>query len=200
MCLRLFAYVCVYSCVSTSTRLESMYCALKIFLAKANCHARNAQSSAQNLKNIFEKYTILYGEKMRGWFFQARKFDREDIFRAQNTNFPVWYVYVPVPVVNICVFMSVCVSVSQCFCVCVYVCVCLCVRLYFCLCVYIYVCLCVCLCLYLCVFVCVCVCVCVYVCVFVFIPVRTYVVCVPVLMCQRTTEVVRQEKAEAFPT
>ena len=27
---------------------------------------------------------------MRGWFFQARKFDGENIFRAQKTNFPVW--------------------------------------------------------------------------------------------------------------
>ena len=45
-------------------RLESMYCVLKIFSAQANCHARNTQSSVQNLKSILEKYTRLYGEEM----------------------------------------------------------------------------------------------------------------------------------------
>ena len=38
----------------------------------------------------FEKCVILYGEGVRGWFFQARKFDDENIFCAQKTNFPVW--------------------------------------------------------------------------------------------------------------
>ena len=50
--------------------IKSMSCALKIFRAQASCHARNAQSSAQNLNIILEKYTILYGEEMRVRFFK----------------------------------------------------------------------------------------------------------------------------------
>ena len=62
-----------------------MYCALKIFRAQANCHARNTQSSAQNLKDILEKYTFSYGEKALGRVFRARKFDGEKYLpRAKN--------------------------------------------------------------------------------------------------------------------
>ena len=71
-------------------RLESMSCALKIFRAQANCHACNAQSSAQNLNSILEKYTISYGEEMRGRFFKRANLMAKNVFRAQKANFPVW--------------------------------------------------------------------------------------------------------------
>ena len=45
------------------------------------------------LKNILEKCTISYGEEMLGRFFQAIKFDGENIFHAQKTNFPVWLLF-----------------------------------------------------------------------------------------------------------
>ena len=51
-----------------TSRLESMNCALKIFRAQTNCHARNGQSSTQNLKNVLEKYVISYGEAVWGRF------------------------------------------------------------------------------------------------------------------------------------
>ena len=78
-------------------RLESMYCALKIFRAQTDCHARNGQSSVQNLKIIHvkptvscEKVSLHMGRHWEGGLFHTRKFDEKNIFRAQKTNFPVW--------------------------------------------------------------------------------------------------------------
>ena len=39
-----------------------------MYVVQAKCHARNDLLSAQNLKNIPEKYAISYGEEMRGRF------------------------------------------------------------------------------------------------------------------------------------
>ena len=64
-----------------------MSCALKIFRAQANCHTRNAQSSAQNLNIIFEEKNTSYGEEMRGRYFQALKFDGEKyLLRAESKH------------------------------------------------------------------------------------------------------------------
>ena len=57
----------------------------EVFCGQANCHARNGQSSSQNLKNLLEKYVILYGEAVPAWFFQVRRFDGEKYLpRVEN--------------------------------------------------------------------------------------------------------------------
>ena len=74
----------IFKNCTKQTRLEIMSCALKILRAQANRHAHSDQPSAQNLENILEKYTITYVEALRGWFFQAHKFDGKNLSRKQT--------------------------------------------------------------------------------------------------------------------
>ena len=62
--------------------------------------------------------------------------------------------------VEVCMYVYVCMCMYVCVCVCVYVCVCMCI----CVCMCMYVCVCVCMCMYVCVCVFMCMHVYVYVC------------------------------------